>query len=1036
MAEQTSRLAIVLDSTGAQRNAEGLSGALTRMSQAGQKASDSAGKVEKATEDEAKALSNLLDKIDPVNAALNRLDEQQQQLAKFQSKGFIDTDTFDTYSKKLEETRNKLTSFNDGMDKGSVSAGQYKNAIRQLPAQFTDIFTSLAGGMPLWLVFTQQGGQIADSFGGWGSLLDVIKTELLGMKSANDDASESLSESANGLAENVENGKNFLRFLTPARLAIGGTAGAMAVLGLAYYQGSQEQDEFAKSLALTGNIIGKTTGQLGDMARVVSAAAGSTVSDAASVLNQLVSAGKVSSSSLESAAETILNLNDAAGIATEELVSDFNAIAQDPVSAISKLNDKYHFLTLATYNQIKALQEQGREEEAAKVASDTFSAAMNKRASDIQDGLGYLESAWKAVGDSAKGAWDSMLNIGRETTVQDRIQAVQNKIEQLTNNSRPGAFGLGSIGDGGAQEKQLASLREELQNLKAEATAQDVLNGAISTYQQRQQQAIKTKQEADRSGQQYMNNSERRAKAIERESSFLKAGAITAEEYARRLSRINEMYSDPKAPKTKMPAAYSEDAATRLLDQLNQQYSTLQSQYATSEKIGASTQSLIQWEQQLSDLKTKKTLTADQKSLLANQEAITAQLQKNAALEKEISLRKDAEKLTSYRNDLSGGLRNDATELQNNLNSNTVMSQEQRRQQEISKIVSAYQQKQTTLTNQRTTGQISDNLYQQETQALQAALNERLAMQQSYYTQLDALNGNWEAGVNNGLQSYLNSIPTVYQTTTTAVTSILDSTQNAISSNLSAMLQGTESLSDGFKNMAMGMGQAVIEALTKMAAQWLVYEAVQLVVGKSAAAGAASSMIAQATAMSQIAAINAYASAAAIPITGWALAPVAMASAEAATVPLLASIAASSAAMTAGAGFEKGGYTGNMGTKSVAGVVHGQEYVFDAAATRKIGVSNLESIRKNGLDATLSRSGMGTGSDTAASTPSQNVFQFTGAPLTINGNPDDKTILMVQQAQRRGAIEGYQMMVNDIATGKGKGSKALATGWNTKRRAG
>lgn len=48
------------------------------------------------------------------------------------------------------------------------------------------------------------------------------------------------------------------------------------------------------------------------------------------------------------------------------------------------------------------------------------------------------------------------------------------------------------------------------------------------------------------------------------------------------------------------------------------------------------------------------------------------------------------------------------------------------------------------------------------------------------------------------------------------------------------------------------------------------------------------------------------------------------------------------------AGFESGGYTGNMGTKTVAGVVHGQEYVFNAQATKKIGVNNLEQMSKTG----------------------------------------------------------------------------------------
>lgn len=44
-------------------------------------------------------------------------------------------------------------------------------------------------------------------------------------------------------------------------------------------------------------------------------------------------------------------------------------------------------------------------------------------------------------------------------------------------------------------------------------------------------------------------------------------------------------------------------------------------------------------------------------------------------------------------------------------------------------------------------------------------------------------------------------------------------------------------------------------------------------------------------------------------------------------------------------GFKQGGYTGNMGASQVAGVVHGQEYVFDAQATKRIGVDNLNAMR-------------------------------------------------------------------------------------------
>lgn len=55
------------------------------------------------------ALKGLLENIDPVNKALNRLDEQQAALRNFQTKGFTDTDDFQQYNKILDDTRLKLT---------------------------------------------------------------------------------------------------------------------------------------------------------------------------------------------------------------------------------------------------------------------------------------------------------------------------------------------------------------------------------------------------------------------------------------------------------------------------------------------------------------------------------------------------------------------------------------------------------------------------------------------------------------------------------------------------------------------------------------------------------------------------------------------------------------------------------------------------------------------------------------------------------------------------------------------------------------
>ena len=48
------------------------------------------------------------------------------------------------------------------------------------------------------------------------------------------------------------------------------------------------------------------------------------------------------------------------------------------------------------------------------------------------------------------------------------------------------------------------------------------------------------------------------------------------------------------------------------------------------------------------------------------------------------------------------------------------------------------------------------------------------------------------------------------------------------------------------------------------------------------------------------------------------------------------------------AGFKTGGYTGNLGTSDVAGVVHGQEYVLNAVATKRVGTGTLDAINSGG----------------------------------------------------------------------------------------
>ena len=71
----------------------------------------------------------------------------------------------DRIGKAAEASSVQLQKQSSAFLKSGLRAGQYKQAIRQLPAQITDIGTSLASGMPVWLVAIQQGGQLPAAFG-------------------------------------------------------------------------------------------------------------------------------------------------------------------------------------------------------------------------------------------------------------------------------------------------------------------------------------------------------------------------------------------------------------------------------------------------------------------------------------------------------------------------------------------------------------------------------------------------------------------------------------------------------------------------------------------------------------------------------------------------------------------------------------------------------------------------------------------------------------------------------------------------------
>lgn len=764
MSEQTSRLAIIIDSTGAEKKAESLTSALHGLTEWGQKAAASAGKVTKATEEESAALSELLDRIDPVNAALNKLDKQRQQLAKFKSKDMLDDETFDVYSKKIDEARNRLTGFSDQLKNTGMSAKQTAFAMRLVPMQMTDIVTSLAAGQPPLMVLLQQGGQLKDMFGGIGPAAKAMGGYILGL-------------------------------VNPFTLA----AAAVGILGLAYYQGSQEQDAFNKSLILTGNQVGKTSSQLADIAARAGVAANSTTGKAASTLNLLVESGKVAGDSLERVTTAVVKTSEATGIATDKLVDDFNKIAADPLDAITKLNDQYHFLTLATYNQIKALQDEGNQQEAARVATDAYANTMQQRATDIQQNLGLLEKAWNGLAGAAKSAWDAMLDVGRESGGNERIAQIRKELDWIDN-------AVGGKAVFGARRNEL---EQELNILQLTMTAQADVSGAVSEANKAEQQRIKTQQEADRVNQQFLSNADKRNKAIQQQKKFLDAGAISADQYAKNVSRINEMYKDPKTPGAPKGKAVAEDAGQRMIDQLNQQNALLVTQAEATNKLSSSEQELTKWRQQLFTLETRSPsqLTTAQKSLLLRKDEITSLMERNAQQEKNNRLMKEATELASYRSTLEMGLDNLRASYAVQDSGFGLGEKQQKQMQEQLQLEQKYNAQRQQLDRDyadKSKG-MSEETYNAKSQMLTDALGRERAIMQQHYENLDAMNNDWLGGVEQGFRNWMDTAST-YSTQMSGVV------QGAMSGLVDTMADGLSGSKADWNEWSM----SVLKSLQKV----------------------------------------------------------------------------------------------------------------------------------------------------------------------------------------------------------------------------
>ncbi|KAF4558186.1 phage tail tape measure protein [Pseudomonas sp. CES] len=263
------------------------------------------------------------------------------------------------------------------------------------------------------------------------------------------------------------------------------------------------------------------------------------------------------------------------------------------------------------------------------------------------------------------------------------------------------------------------------------------------------------------------------------------------------------------------------------------------------------------------------------------------------ALKKVKNAEEDAKKLASFRSNVNEDFLTARTGFDQELAGAGRGDEYKERLKERLSIEEDFNRQQRELVLQRNSGDISQELYDQETQVLSDALAERLELQNDYYSQLDEAQSNWMDGVTSAWENFADAATDYSAMAADATTSVLGSARSELGSFLSDVATGSKDAGDALMDMVGGFARSMVDALADMAAQWLVYQAVQLMVGKTTQASAAPTLIANAQATSFQAQLAAFASTAAIPIVGPALAPGAAIAAAMATAPLVAGVASS-----------------------------------------------------------------------------------------------------------------------------------------------
>lgn len=474
------------------------------------------------------------------------------------------------------------------MGLAGLTAGQYSQAMRMLPAQITDVVTSLASGMPIWLVAIQQGGQIKDSFGGISNTFKVL-----------------------------------MSYLTPARILIGGVVSTVAALAKAGYDAYDSQRTLQKALIMTGGYAGSSATEIKSLVdEIAGSAAVATSGQILEVATAVAKTGKFTKDELKTITKATADWVATTGESTEKVIGYFEKIAKDPIKGLAELNETFNFLDKGQLTYIATLEKTKGKIEAVEYATELFAKTMKDRSDEIAESATPLEKMWIDIKQWASEAWEEVgiITLTAGNMIADVVMGVVNQIRLiLAQGDKMIADFLVSVGN---KTSSLPVIGSWFQGVaKEQAAVAKKSAKEISELEQRI---------AEIDGR--LSNPAGYRKMVEEQGKFAGKSKEVKEAVTKEAEALSGRNKEQKV---------SIDQGTRLLDQYEQELIALQTQLKVlkehrdiNDKISQQRKNLWNTQARFQVLEKeaqRRQLTADERAELANKDKILA-LREQAAV--------------------------------------------------------------------------------------------------------------------------------------------------------------------------------------------------------------------------------------------------------------------------------------------------------------------------------------------------------------------------------------------------------------------